>query len=288
MSKELTTIIEGSLLPQTQAELLLQNFTEFFENAKTYESQARAIVVDNEDDKVGMQNARELRLKLQKIRTGAENKRKELKEQSLREGKAIDGIANVIKALIVPIEEHLEKQEKFAEIAAENRKVLMVQERANLLAPFVSDITLYPIGAMTEDGFNELLESSKLAKQAQIEAEKKAEADRVAKLEADRLEQERIREENATLRAEQDALNKKAAEDKLIAQQEQQKAVEEERAKQEAIRKEEAEKAKQEAERKVQEEKDRREATLDSVVDLILACNEDREAIKEVIRKYVN
>jgi hypothetical protein len=49
-----------------------------------------------------------------------------LKEQALREGKAVDGIANVLKALIVPLEEHLDKQERFVEIRAEEQDVLSV------------------------------------------------------------------------------------------------------------------------------------------------------------------
>ena len=41
--------------------------------------------------------------------------RKELKEESLRKGKAIDGVANIIKFLIEPVEKYLEDQEKFIE-----------------------------------------------------------------------------------------------------------------------------------------------------------------------------
>ena len=60
-----------------------------------------------------MKLARVGRLFLMKKRTAIETVRKELKEQALREGKAIDGIANVLKALIIPIEEYLKKQEDF-------------------------------------------------------------------------------------------------------------------------------------------------------------------------------
>ncbi len=280
MNNELVTIIDQSELPVTQAELLKNNFIGFFDEAKSYEQQAREIQVVDENDNLGMKKARELRIKLKNIRTSAENKRKELKEQSLRESKAIDGIANVIKALIVPIEDYLEKQEKFAEIAAENRKLQLIQSRKEQLSPYVADTSVYSLGEMSEDGFAELLNSSKIAKQAQIDAEKKAEEDRLAKIEAERIENERIREENAKLRA-------AAEEQNRIAEQEKQKALEEERKRQDEIRKAEAEQRKIDEEAKRQAEIDRMEAAIDSVVDSIVACNGDREKIKTIIRGYI-
>lgn len=280
MNNELVTIIDQSELPVTQAELLKNNFIGFFDEAKSYEQQAREIQVIDENDNTGMKKARELRIKLKNIRTSAENKRKELKEQSLREGKAIDGIANVIKALIVPIEDYLEKQEKFAEIAAENRKLQLIQSRNEQLSPYVADTSVYSLGEMSEDGFAELLNSSKIAKQAQIDAEKKAEEDRLANIEAERIENERIREENAKLRA-------AAEEQNRIAEQEKQKALEEERKRQDEIRKAEAEQRKIDEEAKRQAEIDRMEAAIDSVVDSIIACNGDREKIKTIIRGYI-
>lgn len=45
-----------------------------------------------------------------------------LKESALREGQTIDAIAKILKNLITPIEEDLEKKERFAIIQEENRK----------------------------------------------------------------------------------------------------------------------------------------------------------------------
>jgi len=118
MSNELAVIIKESGLEQTKAQVLLDNFTGYFEIASEWEKKASVIVVKDASQKAEMQMARAGRLFLREKRINIEKTRKELKEQSLREGKAIDGIANVLKALIVPIEEYLGKQEKFVEIKA--------------------------------------------------------------------------------------------------------------------------------------------------------------------------
>jgi hypothetical protein len=200
MSKDLIQIVEENELEPTVAEKVMGHFKSFFEQAKTYEEEARAIVVTDESQKDEMKRAREIRLELKKIRVEADKVRKSQKEQYLRGGRAVDGIANVIKGVIVPIEEHLEKQEKFAEIKEMERKQKIYEERVEKLNPFVDDISLYNLKEMTDEGFEKLLESSKLAKKAQEEAEEKAEEERKAKEEEEKAEAERIRRENAELK----------------------------------------------------------------------------------------
>ena len=114
-------IIQESGLEATKAKFILENFQNYFEVADEWTRKANMIVVTNENQKADMQMARTGRLFLREKRIAIEKARKELKEQALREGKAIDGIANVLKALIVPIEEYLEKQERFVEILAEKK-----------------------------------------------------------------------------------------------------------------------------------------------------------------------
>ena len=58
-----------------------------------------------------MQEARIARLALRDIRIQADKTRKALKEESLRYGKAVQGVYNVIEYLITPIEKHLEERE---------------------------------------------------------------------------------------------------------------------------------------------------------------------------------
>lgn len=113
---QLALIVRNSGLVEAKAKILLDNFSNYFEIAADWERKAKAIIVTDPTQMAEMQMARTGRLFLREKRIAIEKTRKQLKEQSLREGKAIDGIANVLKALIVPIEEYLERQEKFIEI----------------------------------------------------------------------------------------------------------------------------------------------------------------------------
>ena len=119
---QLQVIVQESGLEPSKAKYILEKFQDYFEVASEWEKKAKALVVTNESQVTEMEMARTGRLFLREKRIAVENARKNLKEQSLREGKAIDGIANVLKALIVPIEEYLEKQEKFVEIREEAKR----------------------------------------------------------------------------------------------------------------------------------------------------------------------
>ncbi|MBU2249183.1 MAG: hypothetical protein KKD77_20720, partial [Gammaproteobacteria bacterium] len=114
----LSVIVRDSGLEQTKAQVILKKFQDYFAIASDWEAKAKVIKVTDESQKADMALARTGRLFLREKRIAIEKTRKELKEQALREGKAIDGIANVLKALIEPIEEYLDKQERFVEIRA--------------------------------------------------------------------------------------------------------------------------------------------------------------------------
>ena len=134
MSEEnkLELIVKESGLEATKAQTMLKEFQDYFEIAAEWEARAKAIVVTSADQTVDMKIAREGRLFLREKRIAIEKTRKALKEQALREGKAIDGIANVLKALIVPLEEYLGQQEHFVEIQAaqkaEEERILAEQK----------------------------------------------------------------------------------------------------------------------------------------------------------------
>ena len=113
---QLVTLVQESGLEESKSRYILENFQDYFKIAEEWELKARTLVVTNPDQTAEMEMARVGRLFLREKRIAIEKSRKELKEQSLREGKAIDGIANVLKALIVPIEEYLDKQEHFVQI----------------------------------------------------------------------------------------------------------------------------------------------------------------------------
>jgi len=122
MENQLQIIVNESGIDSTKAKYILDNFQNYFEVASEWEIKAKTIKVINENQIDDMKMARTGRLILREKRIAIEKARKSLKEQALREGKAIDGIANVLKALIVPIEEYLDKQERFVEIREEQKQ----------------------------------------------------------------------------------------------------------------------------------------------------------------------
>ena len=239
MENQLEVIIKESKLESTKAKYILDNFSNYFEVAAEWEKKAKSLVVTNEKQTAEMEMARTGRLFLKEKRLAIEKARKELKEQSLREGKAIDGIANVLKALIVPIEEYLEKQEKFIEIREEAKREAMRIE------------------------IEKKLEEERIA-QEKAEAE---ERERI-RIENEKLKQEALKRERE-IEAEREKVRAEARkkERELEIEREKQEAIlakERAKAKEKQRIIEEKAKAKFEAERK---EKERLEAELKSMIE---------------------
>lgn len=200
MENQLQVIVKESGLDQTKADYILTQFQDYFKLASEWEAKAKTIIVTDEKQEVDMKMARTGRLFLREKRIAIEDARKKLKEQSLREGKAIDGIANVLKALIVPIEEYLEKQEKFVEIKKAEKEA---EIRAEIERKLEED-RIAKEKAEYEERERIRLENDRLKKEAE-EKERALQAER-AKVEADR------REAEAKAKAEQERLKKEAEE----------------------------------------------------------------------------
>jgi hypothetical protein len=198
----LVNIINTSGLEKTKAEYILEKFQDYFKIASQWEAEAKKIVVVSADQIQEMQKARKGRLLLKGKRGDIERTRKELKEQSLREGKAIDGIANVLKSLIEPIEEYLDSQERFIELQEDKIKEDRKSIRMTELLPFGLDLTFYDLKNMSEEHYQTLLTGQKLALQQKLQLEEQ-EKQRVIE---QHKEQERIRLENEQLKA--DAIEK--------------------------------------------------------------------------------
>lgn len=281
-SNELLRIVEESGLEKTKADLILEKFQDSFKIASEWEAKSKALVVTDVTQVTEMKMAREGRLFLKGRRVEIEKTRKELKEQSLREGKAIDGIANVLKALIEPIEEYLEKQEKFAEIKAAEEKAARTIERVELVRAYNPDVLDYTVADMPEDVFQNYLAGLKKAHEDRVEAERVAEQERIEKQRAFEAEQKRIREENERLRLEAEAREKELAEERARAEAERKAAderlrLEREKAEKEAVRLRAEQEAKLEAERR---ERQRIEAEMKARADAEEAARVAEEKAK--------
>ncbi len=210
---------------------------------------SKDIEVKEVTDVEPMKEARKTRLALRAIRISVEKKRVELKANILLRSKAIDGFANIIKAEIVPAENHLQAQEDFVKREQER----LAQERdteriAEIGKHTDTEYGIGTLGAMSEEVYAQLLSGAKIAKEQAIEAARKAQ-----EIEDERIKKEA--EEKAALIKENKRLadiEKKAEKARKIAEAEKQKQLDAA----EALRKENEAKAlkiKQEAQAKIDE-----------------------------------
>lgn len=259
VDNELQVILTEQNVAKDNAKQLLEAFGAPFEEAGKILAEYQAIVVTEEDQFDLMADARSKRLALKNIRVDVEKKRKELKEDSMRTGRAIDSVARFVKETIEPAEKYLETQEKFAEIRQAERAAKIKAERIEKLMQYTYDLSLYNMDSMTEEQFNSLLTDLKAQHEARLAEQKRIEDERIAKQKAEAEEQERVRAENAKLKKEAEAREAKIAEEQKQYETkiaEERKAAEEREAKVRAER--EAEQKATQA--KLDEERKKREA----------------------------
>lgn len=208
--KELQTIVQQNSLQPATAQSLQASFAPIFSQARSVIEKSRGITVTDASQKLEMKMARACRLELKAIRVAGDKLRKELKDESLRVGRAIDGFNSILVHIVESEEKRLQAQEDFVEQQEAQRKATLKAEREKILAGIQVDPNLYQLGEMSEETFQQLVEGTKLARAAEAERRRKEEADRIAKEQADAEERERIRLENERLKKE--AADKAAAE----------------------------------------------------------------------------
>lgn len=254
-------VIESSGLEPDTTRNLKEKFLPFWEQVAAWKEKAEMLVVTDESQTAEMKMARTARLALRQVRIDADKTRKALKEDSIRYGKAVQGVYNVIEYLVKPIEEHLLKQEQFVEIRQQEARDRLNSEREALAAP-LSDFINYtalpatnaPWADLTEEQFHAHLAKARELKAAHEAEQARLEAERIAKEKEDKL----IREENAKLKAEAEERERQQAEERRKMEEQARKEREEsarvlaaERAEREKLEKEAKERA--EAERKAVE-----------------------------------
>lgn len=235
------------------------------------------LTIDGIKDKKGFDLVHAARMVVKGQRVKVEKKRKELKADALKYGKAVDNEANRIKGLLEPIETHLQNEEdriqaEKDEIKAE--KARKEQERQEKIRENIALLNGYLAACVnqssqgiqkisdrleafviTEDDFGELKDEAietadRIYAEIQdmlIGAQKREKAEAEQKAEAERLERQR---------KEQEAERKKIEDEKRKIQEEKDRIAREEREKK--IAEEAAERAKQEEKERLERaEKDR-------------------------------
>jgi len=107
MSQEIKNLLENSLIEKTKMDYIVEKFSDFTTIANEWSEKANAIFVTDKTQIELMQQAKEGRLILKSKRIEIEKTRKSLKEQSLNEGRLIDGIAKTLTLIVEPAEKHL-------------------------------------------------------------------------------------------------------------------------------------------------------------------------------------
>jgi len=175
------------------------------------------------------EEAKEERLKIRRIRIDVENTRVELKAGALKEGKAIDGLANLIKSVLEPMEESLKGVELFIERKREAEETARREKAEKLLKEQEERDDEERIAKAKRDNEQRELElAAEREKARQIEVEN-ARLQREAK-EAREAQAERDRRHEAELRKEREAADEKLHKERVAAAQRERAAAEEAKA----------------------------------------------------------
>lgn len=223
-------LVEGELLPAEATQCLVQSgvnrdsalqvqgaFVELFSKADALVRQGEKIVVTDHRQRALMDEARRVRLQLRAVRCEGDRVRKALKEDSLKRGRAIDGVGNVLSGYIERTEAYLLEQEQFAERHEAKRVAELAEARAKLVQPyadvFAGGTGAFNLGDMGEEQFQVYLTGLRLQHEQKIEQARLAEAARLAQIEQARKDQE----ERTRLQAELDAKRREIEEQNRIA-----------------------------------------------------------------------
>jgi hypothetical protein len=151
---------------------ILEAFAPFVKDFNEWEKKAAEIQVTDVSQTDLMKVARESRLALVKVRTGADKVRKDLKEESNRYNKAVQEIYNKFESKITAIEEHLEKQEKFKELIEAQERAEKIAARMDRCKEF-PDVTSEMVIHLSDEMFETFLNGLINEKNQREEAEKK-------------------------------------------------------------------------------------------------------------------
>ena len=195
-SKALINHCKTLKLSQDLSDNLLGGFQDYYQGIAQLQEQAASIVVTKEDQIEEMQQAHELRMRLVRLRSKVENQRKDLKADSVLYGRAVDGLANIIKASCMPIERYLQQQEDFVKIKVHQARRELHDARYKIIAQYepvgIENINLVE---MSDQTFNEFVETSKESyelRQQKIKQEEEAEKQRQIK-EAEERKKDRLK-----------------------------------------------------------------------------------------------
>lgn len=191
--------------------------------AEAVELANEATVIDHEDTE-GMKLCHDYRMGLVKMRTGIEAKRKELKEDIVKRGKLIDGVAKELSAPLPAAEARLKELEESAKREAERIEAIKQEEiqrevkrRCELATAVAWSIPIAMLTTLTTEEFETAYGEKLAEKEAREEAQRKEQErqEAIAKEQAEKAAE--LARKEAEIAAKQ-----KAIEDAAKAQREKQ------------------------------------------------------------------
>ena len=245
MTNELVLNATSYGIEESKAKQLEKVFVPMVEKFKELEDQYNDVLSNKEITNQVCADAKSVRNKYVKVRTGADEIHKITKSNLLIQTRAIDGLRNLVKFAVIDHENSLMEVEKHFERLETERLEKIRQKREAILLKFGDNPGIGDLATMSEEVWNHYISSVESTHKAKIEAEKKAEAERIAKEKAVIEEQKRIKAENEKL--------KKEAEIKRIADEKAEKE------RQRSAKIEADKRAKEERERIANQEKERKE-----------------------------
>lgn len=269
--------VKVSANKQAEVQTVLQ---QIFTGTDDWEKQVDAIEVKDINDKMSIElaevarkNSKQARLSAEKIFDAKREEVQNLKAEFDLEDKLWLKAKQVMQIKFKAIEEKAEWKANFVKRFEAEQKELRTQKRINEVSKY-AEINRIEFEEMSDESFDSFLSGLKSTYEAKIEAERKAEEERIAKEKADAEAREQQRLENERLKAEAEKREKEIEAERKA--NEQKLAEERAKAKAEADRIEAENKAKLKAE---QDAKAKLEAELQAKKDTeIKAENERKQA----------
>lgn len=178
-------------LEQSKAAQIEKIFVPMVNMLKGFEKQYDSVMAEK-PSKDSCNRAKELRKKISKIRINAEKEKTALKKEYLMGGNAVQGVYNILKFAVSEKEEKLKERETHFERMEEQRLADLQIEREEELAKYDIDGSLMRLGEMDNLVWSNFLAGTRTNWENQREAERKAEEQRLALEEKNRILKHRI------------------------------------------------------------------------------------------------
>ena len=194
-------------------------------NIASLKAEFMPLVVNGFEDKEGYELCKKARIRVKSLRCDVEKRRKELKQDSLEFGRLVDSKAKAVTNALLEIETHLQSQQDIVDKEKLRRQQQQeaearakLQARIDALQECQVPFNVESVRQMTDEQFALELGAAKIICANRIATEK-AEKERLALLEAERIEQQRklAEQEAEAKRLRDELLEKQRAE---IAEQE--------------------------------------------------------------------